>query len=315
MSDEKYEIVHVLEKFPYLTKQIETLEAAIDSDLPVIIKGETGTGKAVLAKQIHFASRGKHTPCKSISLSHITDELLAGELFGYRKGAFTGAVSDHPGIIRDCSGGTLILEDFTHMSIRAQQILLQVFDNVGIRGVGEREFTLVDVRIIVTTNDDIGSAIRTGQFRRDLFARLASGEEITLPALNTLPIGLIKPIFCEMVLAARKKHPHPEVNGHFDIEDDVLAKIVQFVPHNFRGLLKTAERLKRINVPCIGYADLPNRVTAEWFTPEGTWATMNRSQKCAYAQSLLQQHEGNVSRTAKSMEIPTSTFRYYLSKK
>ena len=142
------------------------------SDLPVLITGESGTGKEAVAQAIHRLSRRARQTMVSENCCAIPETLLESELFGYKKGAFTGANTDHPGLFETASRGTLFLDEIGDMSMNLQTKLLRALQENEIRPIGGKAPIKVDVRLITSTNRDLAAAIQEGQFREDLFYRI-----------------------------------------------------------------------------------------------------------------------------------------------
>ena len=148
------------------------MEKAIDSGLTVLISGETGTGKELVAKAIHYNSPRKDKPLKEINCGAIAKDLVASTLFGHRKGAFTGAHEDKLGLFEDASGGTVLLDEIGEMPEDAQSHLLRVLQERKIQRVGETQLRDVDVRVIAITNRDLSDEVLAGRFREDLYYRV-----------------------------------------------------------------------------------------------------------------------------------------------
>ncbi|MBN2657264.1 MAG: sigma-54-dependent Fis family transcriptional regulator [Spirochaetales bacterium] len=142
--------------------------------VPVLIFGESGTGKELISRGIHKAS-GRRGPFIAVNCGAIPAELVESEFFGYRKGAFTGADSDHDGFLKQADGGTLFLDEIGELPLSSQVKLLRALNNSRIRPVGDVKDRNVDIRVIAATNKDLGREIREGRFREDLFHRLAVG--------------------------------------------------------------------------------------------------------------------------------------------
>lgn len=138
----------------------------------VLLQGETGTGKEVFAKAIHAESKRTEKPFIAINCSAITKDLLEGELFGYKVGAYTGAIKDKKGIIELADGGTLLLDEIGEMKIDLQAKLLRVLENGEFIKLGDTKTTKVDVRLIAATNRDLNKEVAEGRFREDLYYRL-----------------------------------------------------------------------------------------------------------------------------------------------
>ncbi|MBN2381029.1 sigma-54-dependent Fis family transcriptional regulator [candidate division WOR-3 bacterium] len=161
----------------------EFIETAVASDLPVLITGETGTGKELVAQAIHAQSPRSDHPMVVVDGSILREELLASELFGHEKGAFTGAVSKKAGLFEVADRGTLFLDEIGEISLPNQSSLLRVIESGTFRAVGSLKEVKTDVRIIAATNKDVSTAVAKGDFRNDLFYRL-KGLTVHLPALR-----------------------------------------------------------------------------------------------------------------------------------
>lgn len=148
------------------------LDKVVDSNVTVLLRGETGTGKEVFAREIHKNSPRKNQPLISQNCAALPEELLESELFGYKKGAFTGADQDKPGLFDQADGGTLFLDEIGDMPIKLQAKVLRVIQEQDIRPLGSNSSHKVDVRLIAATHCDLEEKITKGEFRQDLFYRL-----------------------------------------------------------------------------------------------------------------------------------------------
>jgi transcriptional regulator with PAS, ATPase and Fis domain len=170
---------------PHLKKVIVQLSQAAKSGLPVLLMGETGTGKDLLAERFHAETdrKGKLVP---VNCAAFPDTLLEAELFGYRKGAFTGAVSDKQGLLHRANGGTFFLDEVGELSLSSQAKLLTVIETGRARRLGDTVEEELDIRFIAATNCDLMAMVEEGTFRRDLYYRL-SGIQFRIPPLSERP--------------------------------------------------------------------------------------------------------------------------------
>lgn len=173
----------ILGKSPAIKKIIEQLQQIAPSDLSVIIQGETGTGKTLLAKLLHGISRRADKEFVKVDLGAMPETIIESELFGYEKGAYTGAVQSNKGFFETANGGSVFLDDIENLSAFVQSKLLGVLENRELYRLGSRKPVNLDIRIISATNKNIRNNVLDGSFREDLFFRL--GEFIvTLPPLR-----------------------------------------------------------------------------------------------------------------------------------
>ena len=166
-----------------LSKVLHQVEQVAGTDSPVLILGETGTGKDLLARAVHDRSRRKDRPLVIVNCAALPDALVESELFGYEKGAFTGAVARTLGRFEMAHGGTMLLDEIGEMPLGAQAKMLRVLEGGTFERLGSSRTMKVDVRVIAATNRDLAKAVREGRFRADLFYRL-NVFPITIPPLR-----------------------------------------------------------------------------------------------------------------------------------
>ena len=159
------------------------VRSVADLDVPVLLRGETGTGKELVAQAIHQTSRRRGGPFVSVNMGAIPGTLAASELFGASKGAFTGAVRDQPGYFQRAHGGTLFLDEIGEAPSEVQVMLLRVLETGEIQRIGGQEVHRASVRLVAATDADLERAVEEGRFRGPLLHRL-SGYEITIPPLR-----------------------------------------------------------------------------------------------------------------------------------
>ncbi len=173
----------VVSKSESIKKILESIEGLRDSDCNVLLTGESGVGKNLFAKMIHYTGRRQQKPFLSINCATLTENLLASELFGYERGAFTGAVKTKPGLVEIADTGTLFLDEIAEMTTNLQAKLLKVIEEGEFFRVGGTKPLKVDVRVIAATNRNIKELISEGKFREDLYYRL-NVMEIFIPPLR-----------------------------------------------------------------------------------------------------------------------------------
>ena len=154
-----------------------------DTDVTVLIRGESGTGKELVARAVHRASPRRHRPFVKVNCAALPSELLESELFGFERGAFTGAIQHKPGKFEFANQGTMFLDEISEMQLLLQSKLLQVLQDGEFARLGSREDVHVDVRVVAATNRELELAVAEGQFREDLYFRL-NVVCITLPPLR-----------------------------------------------------------------------------------------------------------------------------------
>ena len=168
---------------PKLLQIHETIRATASSEASVLIEGESGTGKELIATAFHFHSNRAKGPFVRINCAAIPRELIESELFGYKKGAFTGADRDKRGLIEAASGGTLLLDEIAEMPTQVQTKLLRVLQDRKVRRVGDEHETGIDFRLVTATNRDTAQAMKEGALREDLYFRIST-VKIKVPPLR-----------------------------------------------------------------------------------------------------------------------------------
>lgn len=157
---------------PAMQHLYDTISQISETDVPILLQGETGVGKGLVARTIHNKSLRNNSAFLSVNCGALPRELLESELFGHKKGSFTGATEDREGLFEASQGGTLFLDEIGEAPADVQVLLLHVLEDKVVRRVGENKTRTVDVRVIAASNRDLGADVESGKFRRDLFYRL-----------------------------------------------------------------------------------------------------------------------------------------------
>jgi two-component system response regulator AtoC len=249
----KFQINQIIGTSPKINAVLRMIERVADTDSTILILGESGTGKELVARMLHFNSRRRNAPFIPINCSALPENLLESELFGHRKGAFTGAINDKKGLFHEADGGTIFLDEVGTMPPLLQSRLLRVLQEKEVRRVGDNTPVSVNVRVLAATNEPLEKRIKEGTFREDLYYRL-----------NVIPIGL--PALRErsddiplLVGHFLKSKVHPRSGKPFQITRQALeAFCAHDWPGNVRELENAIERacaLAEENVIQVG--DLP----------------------------------------------------------
>jgi two-component system response regulator PilR (NtrC family) len=215
----------------------EMIARVARSQAPVHIFGESGTGKELVAKLIHESSPRRDGPFVPVNCGAIPTELMESELFGHKRGSFTGAVSDKKGVIQSAEGGTLFLDEIADLPLHMQVKLLRVIQEKAVRPVGEQTEERIDVRILSATHKDLGHLVAEGKFREDLFYRV-NVIELRVPALRERPGDVAELADAILRRLGRRMKIDPPV-----LAKDALAALEAYsFPGNVRELENILER-------------------------------------------------------------------------
>lgn len=277
------------------------------SDSTVLIRGESGTGKDLIAKAIHHHSTRCGGPFVSINCAALPETLLESELFGHKKGSFTGAVKDKDGLFKVADGGTFFLDEVGNTSLAIQVKLLRVLEEKKITPVGHTQPIEVDVRLIAATNAELEDDVKAGRFRADLFYRL-NVIPITIPPLRERAedIPILIEHFIRRFCAKAGREPK-------EIMPDALELLSSYHwPGNVRELENTIERAILLSrSAALERGDFPERLSKS--EPEGVVQPVQPSNPTlesiekAYIHYVLTQTEGKKSEAAKILGIDSST--------
>ena len=240
---------------PKMQRVYKTIEKVAGHEYPVLVLGESGTGKELVARSLHALGRRKEGPFVPVDCSSLVPTLIESELFGYVKGAFTGAVQSKQGLLEAANGGTLFLDEIGDMPTDLQARLLRALQEREVKPVGSTERRRIDVRIVAATNRDLESAIRSGAFRQDLYFRL-NVVQIKLPPLRDRKSDI--PL---LVTAFLEKYS-PSDEPVRTISSDTMQRLMAHDwPGNVRELENAIERAVAMGSgPLIHVADLPSNL-------------------------------------------------------
>lgn len=248
--ENKYSFDNIVGKSELIQEAVDLAKKVAFSDTSVLLTGETGTGKEVFAQAIHHASSRKNRNFVAINCSAISHELLESEFFGYKAGAFTGAVKDRKGLLAEANNGTIFLDEIGELATDLQVKLLRVIETGEYIRIGDNKPVKTDVRIIAATNRNLQMEIEKGNFREDLFYRI-SVFQIRLPALKERIID-IKPLAYHFLhLFAAKSRKKIE-----RISPECIYKLEQ---HKWNG---NTRELRNVLERCVILAD-GNEITAD----------------------------------------------------
>jgi DNA-binding NtrC family response regulator len=244
---------------PQIERVFDVLSKVIPTRSNILILGESGTGKGLIAEVVHSNSQRKDKPFISINCSAIPESLLESELFGYRKGAFTGAASDKKGLITMADQGTLFLDEIGDMPLGLQAKILKVLETGEIHPLGDTKTMFVDVRLIAATNKVLEEQIKKGLFREDLYYRL-NVIEVKIPPLRERKEDIT--VLAQHFIEKYSKENNKKVTG---ITDEALAVFNSYSwPGNIRELRNVVERAVVLSgSSTIGLAELPDKIKTQ----------------------------------------------------
>ncbi|WP_315700792.1 MULTISPECIES: sigma-54 dependent transcriptional regulator [unclassified Bradyrhizobium] len=297
---------------------IELGRRAADYDISVLITGESGTGKELLARAIHYGSARATKAFVIQNCGALPDELLESELFGCKKGAFTGAYQDRIGLFEVADGGTIFLDEIGETSPAFQVKLLRVLQESEIRPLGAQRVRKVDVRVVAATNRDLEAEVEAGRFRRDLYYRLAAFP-VHMPALRDRPMDI--PLIAEGVLSAVKTSFN---RPHLRFVSSVLEEFSRYHwPGNVRELQNEIQRMAvladadELRCPPFAGRRSARRVASAANGKLNGSATLKdkvEDLEKTVIVSYLEKYEGNISRVANELGLSRVGLRNKLSR-
>lgn len=283
----------IITRSPAMLNVLDQAFRIAQREVSVLISGASGTGKELLANAIHKASNRSNKPFVAINCGALPENLLESELFGHAKGAFTGAVSAHPGLFREADGGTLFLDEIGDMPMTLQVKLLRALQERQIRPVGSSKHIDIDVRIISATHKDLHKEMEEGTFREDLYYRL-NVVNLKLPSLKSRSEDI--PLLARSLLQQSAKRHGVNVS---QFSDDAMQQLVTSSwPGNVRQLVNVVEQ-------CVALTQTPviplHLVEQALSATKQSWPTLTEARDAfeqQYLHKLLKMTDGNVTRAA-----------------
>jgi two-component system response regulator GlrR len=295
------------------------------SKLTVLISGETGTGKELFARALHYSGERRGKPFVPVNCAALPDHLVENELFGHSKGAFTGALVEKHGLFHEADGGTLFLDEINSLNMAVQSKLLRVLQDQEFRPLGSTKCRAVEIKIVAATNTDLRYLVEARQFREDLFYRL-NVLSVLLPPLRDR-----KEDIPELARHFLKRSAEEFGKGAVRLSPDAIRKMVNYAwPGNVRELQGVIHRAAALAVgdvleaPDIELPDLGNSGLAATFVLEGIVADPGGFQSMkakvideferAYLHQMLSTHQGNISKAARAAKKERRAFQRLLHK-
>ena len=307
--NERHSFENIIGKSKVLLQTIDLARKVSKTDTTVLLTGETGTGKEVFAQAIHEESNRNKQNFVAINCSAFSKDLLEGEMFGHKAGAFTGAIKDQKGLFEEAHNGTIFLDEIGEMAIDLQAKLLRVLETGEFIKVGENKPTKVNVRIIAATNRDLEKEIQHGNFREDLFYRIAIFQ-IKLPPLRERVID-VEPLAKSFINSFSLKTNH-KINN---ITDDFIEALKQ---HSWKGNIRELKNVIERSVilaenETLNLESLPfdlQQLTNKNFTTNDNKKLSTFDLSIAekiHIQKVLNYTNGNKTETAKLLNIALTT--------
>ncbi|HDT4630950.1 TPA: two-component system response regulator GlrR [Klebsiella pneumoniae] len=299
----------IVTRSPLMLRLLEQAGMVAQSDVSVLINGQSGTGKEIVAQAIHNASPRHDKPLVAINCGALPEQLLESELFGHARGAFTGAVSNREGLFQAAEGGTLFLDEIGDMPVALQVKLLRVLQERKVRPLGSNRDIEINVRIISATHRDLPKAMARGEFREDLFYRL-NVVNLKIPPLSERTEDI--PLLANHLLRQSADRHKPFVRA---FSSDAMKRLMAAKwPGNVRQLVNVIEQCVALtSSPVIGDALVEQALEGE-NTALPTFVEARNQFELNYLRKLLQITKGNVTHAARMAGRNRTEFYKLLSR-
>jgi len=300
---EKYSFDNIIGQSLKIREAVNLSKRAAETDVTVLLTGETGVGKEIFAQAIHYeSSRGKNS-FVPINCSAISKDLLESEMFGYKAGAFTGAVKNKKGLFEEANEGTIFLDEIGEMDISLQSKILRVLETNSFIKSGDTKPTQVNVRVIAATNKNLNQEIEKGNFRPDLFYRINT-MKIEIPSLMERNEDI--PLFIKYFVRFYSQNMNKNIS---EIDEECISKLKDYnFPGNIRELRNIIERAVILTD---GNILLPSSLPKDLFYENNSYSTpmtekLDEVEKL-HILKVLEETEGNKTRTAELLGIGLTT--------
>lgn len=303
----EYDYTNIIGKSPAITQIFEMIKAVADTDSTVLISGNSGTGKELVAKALHYNSMRSNRPFIALNCGAISENLIESELFGHKKGAFTGAISDKEGFIKAAEGGTLFLDEISEMPPQLQVKLLRAIQEKEYTAVGTTVSLPVNVRFIASTNRNLQEQVAQGKFREDLYYRL-NVIEIHIPSLKERESDI--PMLADFFLDKYRKQMNKNILG---ISNDAMRALMN---HEWKGEIRELENvMERAVIFCnedfVHVKHLPMQFQSETepadFSSSGSLDDSVRRFEKEIITRALESNDFNKEKTAETLQVGLST--------
>jgi two-component system response regulator AtoC len=304
----------IIAKSPAMTKALNVAAKVAPHSSPVLVTGESGTGKELIARLIHTESDRRDLPFIAVNCGAIPENLLESELFGYNRGAFTGADRDKPGLFEAASGGTLFLDEIGEMPAALQVKLLRVLQEGEVRRLGDTKSRAVDARLVSATNKDLEDEMRKGTFRQDLYYRIA------VVPIHLVPLRQRReeiPLLVRHFLDQINRKLRLDIEG---VDEEAMRILLEYTwPGNVRELENTVERAMVLaESRKLGVDDLPPHIVSPALPPESIELTEDDLSVKKHGSLLerrlirqaLERTGGNKTRAAELLDLSSRALLY-----
>ena len=302
-----FDFENIIGKSPAIKKIYDMVQVVAETDTTVLITGKSGTGKELVARALHYNSRRKNKPLISVNCGTIAENLIESELFGHKRGAFTGAISDKEGLVKAADGGTLFLDEISELPLQLQVKLLRILQEKEFTPVGSTAPILVNVRFLASTNRDLKEEVAGGRFREDLYYRL-NVVEINLPSLKEREEDI--PLLADHFLNKYRTEMNRNIKG---IDPEAMRAMMAY---EWKGEIREVENtIERAVIFCkqefIGLKDLPqifsSKTGAVDFSKIGSLDDSVRKFEKDYIFKALENNNFDKEKTAELLKVGLST--------